>query len=381
MTDTNSEIEQSTEPTSPGKPRRKFYHKRFWMVVFMVIVLGLAVNLLLPQVKALENSWSVVRNLTWWVLGLAIIAQFLSYLSAGYMIHAIMAANDQKMSIWKGAMIYAASYSVGLVAGGWVAGAAATVGWVKSESRDARVALLAGALPPLYLNATLTGLALLGIIYLLTIHDMTRGQLIQYLVYLAILSFITYGELLALRYPQKASSFLIRIAGWWAKLFHKPFDPQNITARVDNFAQAWHGMRGHRWIKPFLGAMGYLAGDMLTLFLLFVAAGRVLSPGFLLAGYSLPLLLSKVIFLFPGGIGLIEVTMIALFSNLTKARQISLVGTLAYRLLSFWFTTIIGFVFAGILSRQTIKRSKEDNQLLTDEAIPTEVEAPPSLEV
>jgi len=134
-------------------------------------------------------------------------------------------------------------------------------------------------------------------------------------------------------------------------------------------------MRGHRWIKPFLGALGYLAGDMLTLFLLFVAAGRVLSPGFLLAGYSLPLLLSKVIFLFPGGIGLIEVTMIALFSNLTKARQISLVGTLAYRLISFWSTTIIGFVFAGILSRQTIKRSKEDNQVQSEETTPPEIDA------
>lgn len=378
MTDQDPENEQLLSPAPSKKPKRKFYHKRFWMIVLMVIVLGLAVNLLLPQIKALENSWSVVRNLTWWALGLAIIVQFLSYLSAGYMIHAIMAANDQKMSIWKGAMIYAASYSVGLVAGGWVAGAAATVGWVKSESRDGRVALLAGALPPLYLNATLTGLALLGIIYLLIIHDLTQSQLIQYVIYLAILSVITYGELLALRYPQKASSFFIKLGGWWAKLFHKPFDPQNIIDRVDNFAQAWHGMRGHRWIKPFLGALGYLAGDMLTLFLLFVAAGRVLSPGFLLAGYSLPLLLSKVIFLFPGGIGLIEVTMIALFSNLTKQRQISLVGTLAYRLLSFWSTTIIGFIFAGILSRQTINRSKNNKQLLTGEAIPSEIESPPT---
>ncbi len=376
MTEQNNPNDETVAPALPSKTKRKFYHKRFWMIVLMVIVLGLAVNLLLPQIKALENSWEVVKDLTWWALGLAIITQFLSYLSAGYMIHAIMAANDQKMSIWKGAMIYAASYSVGLVAGGWVAGAAATVGWVKSESRDGRVALLAGALPPLYLNASLTGLALLGIIYLLAIHDLSQGQLIQYLIYLGILSFITYGELLALRFPNKASSILIKLGGWWAKLFHKPFDAQIVSARIENFAQAWHGMRGHRWIKPFLGALGYLAGDMLTLFLLFVAAGRVLSPGFLLAGYSLPLLLSKVIFLFPGGIGLIEVTMIALFSNLTKARQISLVGTLAYRLISFWSTTIIGFVFAGILSRQTIKRSKEDNQVQSEETTPPEIDAP-----
>jgi len=379
MIDQDSTAEQPVIAEKTAKKKRKFYHKRFWLYFAMVIVLGLAVNFLLPQIKSLENSWSVVKNLTWWALILAAIVQVCSYLCAGFMIHAILDANGQQLSVWKGALIYMASYSVSLVAGGWVAGAAATVGWVKNEARDGKTTLLAGALPSLYINATLTGLALFGIIYLLIIHDLTKGQLIQYLIYLLILSAITYGELLALRFPRKASSIWIAIANRWAKLSHKPFDSQSIIEKMDNFALAWHTLRGHRWIKPYLGALGFLACDMLTLFFLFIAAGYTLSPGILLAGYSLPLLLSKVLFLFPGGVGIIEVTMIALFSNLTKARQISLVGILAYRLFSFWIPTISGFFLAAYFSRKALKRTPRNRNRMKEVASSSfELPLPPS---
>ena len=330
-----------------------FLRKRFWLVILMVVVLGLAVNLLLPQIKALEHSWSVVKDLTWWALGLAMLAQVGFYASAGFMIHTILDANNHSLSIFKCAMIYMASYSVGLVAGGWVAGAAATVGWVKNESNDGQTALLAGALPTLLMNASLVSLAVIGIVYLLFVHDLTQGQLIQYLITISILGLITFGELAALRYPQVATKVWIWAAGRWAKLVHKTSDPQKITEKMDRFVEVWHSLRGRSWIKTLLGALGVLVFDMMTLFFVFLAAGYTLNPGALLAGYSLPLLLSKVIFLFPGGVGLVEVTMVALFSGLTGRNQVSLVATLGYRLFSFWIPTIIGFVMAGVLSRNT----------------------------
>jgi len=360
MTDQeNLTTEDTVIVDKPIKPRRKFYRKRFWLIFVMVIVMGLAVNLLLPQIKALENSWNVVKNLTWWALGLAALGQVGFYFFAGYMIHSILDANNQKMSIFKGALIYMASFSIGLVAGGWVTGAAATVGWVRNENRDGQTALLAGALPPLFLHAGLIGLALLGILYLLLIHDLTPGQLIQYLIYLSILSVITFGELAALRYPKVATKVGIWIASRWAKLFHKSFDPQRIEDKMAQLVLVWHSLRGGRWLRPLLGALGVLASDMFTVFFMFLAAGYTLNPGTLLAGYSLPILLGKVIFLFPGGIGLVEVTMVALFGNLTKQSQISLVGTLGYRLFSFWIPTILGFVAAGYLSRHNFKRPKK----------------------
>jgi uncharacterized membrane protein YbhN (UPF0104 family) len=54
----------------------------------------------------------------WWAVVLAIVSQVLSYLGAGYMLHAILAIEHQKLPIWKGALITMGSVSIGVVGGG-----------------------------------------------------------------------------------------------------------------------------------------------------------------------------------------------------------------------------------------------------------------------
>ncbi len=334
----------------------KSQRSHWWRILLAVIVLGLAVNLLLPQIAELERSWDVVKNLIWWAVGLSILAQALSYVFAGYMIHAILETTEQKISLWKCILIYMASFSVGLVTGGWVGSAAATVGWVKQENKDGHTALLAGSLPALLINASLIGLAFFGILYLLFVHNLTKGQLIQYLVILFILGLLTFGELAAMRFPRQASKALIWFIGRLARLFHRPFDPEKITSKIDHFAEVWHAL-GRKWLRPLIGALGYIACDMLTLFLFFLAAGYQLNPGVLLAGYSLPVILSKVAFIFPGGVGLVEVTMVAMFDSLKVPDAISVIAVLGYRLFSFWIPTILGFIVAAFLSRKSFKQS------------------------
>jgi uncharacterized membrane protein YbhN (UPF0104 family) len=90
---------------------------RLWRHLPILIVLGLAVHLLVPQITTLEHSWSVVKSLTWWAVALAVAAQVLSYLGNGYMLHAILKSNQQKLSTGRGALISMASQSIGLVVG------------------------------------------------------------------------------------------------------------------------------------------------------------------------------------------------------------------------------------------------------------------------
>ena len=52
----------------------------------ILIILGLAVYLLLPQITTLENSWSAVQHMNWWTVVLATVSQALSYLGSGFML-------------------------------------------------------------------------------------------------------------------------------------------------------------------------------------------------------------------------------------------------------------------------------------------------------
>ena len=110
-----------------------------------------------------------------------------------------------------------------------------------------------------------------------------------------------------------------------------------------------------------LGATGSILFDILTLYFMFVAAGHNVSPTILFAGYGLPLLLGKMAFLLPGGVGVVEGSMVALYTSLKVPNAISVVVILGYRMISFWLPTLLGFLAAAYLSQKT-PHSKEERQ-------------------
>jgi len=323
---------------------------RPWRYLPILIILGLAVYLLLPQIASLEHSWSVVQSMTWWAVALAVVAQALSYLGCGFMLHAILDIEQQKLSMWKGALITMAAFSVGLVAGGWVGSAAATYSWIHKENHDENTAALAGTLPALLNNAVLVGVSLIGILYLLVVHDLSKLQLIEFVIVLLILGLTATGGVVALRFPETAIRVAVWLTGRWATLRRKPSTSETTIAAVRQFVVAWDSLRKGRWERPLLGAIANIGFDMLTLYFLFMAAGHNVSLGILFAGYGLPLILGKIAFLLPGGVGVIEASMVALYDSLQVPDAVSVVVILGYRLFSFWLPTLLGFAAATYLS-------------------------------
>jgi glycosyltransferase 2 family protein len=323
---------------------------RPWRYLPTLIILGLAAYLLLPQIASLQHSWSVIQGMIWWAVVLAAVAQVFSYLGSGFMLHAILENGRQKLSPWKGALISMASFSIGLVAGGWVGAAAATYGWIHKENNDVNTAALAGTLPPLLNNAVLIAVSLIGTVYLILVHDLGNAQLIEFGVILLLLGLAAAGGVASLRYPETATRLAVWLAGRWAALRRKPFVPEDTVASVRQFIVAWESLRKGRWVRPLLGAIANIGFDMLTLYFLFIAAGHNVSLEILFAGYGLPLILGKMAFLLPGGVGVIEGSMAALYDSLQVPNAISVVVILGYRLFSFWLPTLLGFAAAAYLS-------------------------------
>lgn len=325
---------------------------RLWRYLPILIILGLAVHLLVPQITTLENSWSVIQRLTWWAVALAVLAQILSYLGSGFTLHAILGINQEKLSTLTGGLITMASASIGLVAGGWVGAAAATFGWIRREGGNNNAATLAGTLPAMLNNGVLVVVALIGTVYLLALHDLSQTQLIGFGVILLALALISLGAVIGLRSPKAITKVAVFLTERWAALLHKPYDPAKTIASVEQFVHAWDALENGKWRLPLLGAIANIGFDMLTLYFLFIAAGHNVSLGVLFAGYGLPFLLGKMAFMFPGGVGVIEGSMVAMYDNLQVPNGVSVVVILGYRLLSFWLPSILGFAAAAYLSRK-----------------------------
>jgi hypothetical protein len=54
----------------------------------------------------------------------------------------------------------------------------------------------------------------------------------------------------------------------------------------------------------------------------------------------------------PGGVGVIEATMAALFSSLGVPKEISFVAVMGFRLISFWLITFVGLALSPFLNRK-----------------------------
>jgi len=99
---------------------------------------------------------------------------------------------------------------------------------------------------------------------------------------------------------------------------------------------------------------------MLTLYFLFIAAGHRVSFGVLLTGYGLPLLLGKMAFMIPGGVGVIESTMTGLYTGLGISSSVAVVVVLAYRIISFWLPLLLGFPLVLYLERNSFHKTLKE---------------------
>jgi uncharacterized membrane protein YbhN (UPF0104 family) len=322
-----------------------------------LLLVGLAVHLILPQIATLEHSLQVIQGMTWWAVGLAAGAQVVSYLGSGVLLQAIAAITGDRLSVAWGTLITTASYSIGLVAGGMVGGGAATYRWVRGSGVSAEGALLAGWLPALVYDGALLFVSIFGLLYLLIVHKLTLLQALSFGLILLILSLLAAAIVWGARHRPQLTNLATRLARRWAAIRRRPYDPASTQALVGRLFNAWDRLGGGGWRGPALGAALNTVFDMLTLYLVFVAAGHRVSPAVLLAGYGLPLLLGKAPLL-PGGVGIVESTMVALYTGLGVPNAAAVVVVLIYRFFSFWLPSLLGFPLVPFL--QHVARGSRD---------------------
>ncbi|MCD6285977.1 MAG: UPF0104 family protein [Anaerolineae bacterium] len=324
----------------------------------VLVITGLAVHLLLPQITALEQSMTVIREMAKWAVALAIAAQVISYLGSAYMLQAVVGITKERITLRRATTISIAAASIGLVAGGMVGNATATYRWMREDGISQQSALLTGWLPSLLSNLLLWVVGLAGVIHLLLVHDLTGAQIIGFSFTAALLMLAAVIVVWGAGHRPQLESLAERLSRRSAEIRRKPYNPNPSRDTTERLFSSWDTLATGGWRRPLLGAVINVGGDMLTLYFFFVAAGHPVSPEVLLAGYGLPLLLGKAAFFLPGGVGIIEGTMTALYTGLAVPYGVIVVVILAYRVTSFWLPTIIGYLLAAHLQRLTLHHTE-----------------------
>ena len=316
-----------------------------------LILVGLAVHLIIPQLASVEASLNVIKTMALWAVLFAALAQIISYMGAGYLINSIVGIVNQTISVLKGAIITLAASSIGMLAGGTFGNAAATYRWVRKYGVSAEGAGLAGTLPAIFNNAILMILAIVGMLHLLLTHKLSSVQFFTFLLILALLGIGLAAINWGIKNRAGFTLILVRITTYFSRVRHKTYTPAPTENSVSRIFAALEMLGKKGLQRPLLGAVINTGFDMLTLYFFFIAAGYPVGPEILLVGYGLPLLLGKMAFFLPGGVGVVESTMAALYTGLGVPGSIAVVVILGYRMFSFWIPTLIGFPIAFYLQR------------------------------
>lgn len=317
-----------------------------------LLFMGLAVHLILPQLASVESSLQVIKTMALWAVLLSALAQVISYLGSGYLIHSVVKIVNQNLSMLKGVMITLAAASIGMLAGGTFGNAAATYRWVRRYGVNAEGSGLAGTLPTIFNNVTLMLLAIAGMLHLLLSHELTS---FQFLIFLLILTLLSLGFLAVSWGRWHRAGFtrvIVGITAYFSRTLHTSYDPASTDSLVGRTFAALEMLGNGGWKCPALGTSISIGFDMLTLYFFFIAGGYPIGPETLLVGYGLPLLLGKMAFILPGGVGIVESTMVALYTGLGVPGSIAVVAVLSYRVFSFWIPTFVGFPLAFYLQKE-----------------------------
>lgn len=328
---------------APSRRVRRALARKVIRIGVLALILGLIVHLLLPQVATLERSWQVLREMPYGLVILAAVAQLVSLVGSALLLRQGVAVVGQRLSLRSGAVIALAANSVSLIAGGLVTSTAGTFRWLKQHGVNAAGAGLAGLLPLLLNNLLLLVLALVGLGRLLLTGGLTRLGSLGIGVGTAVLAGALVVGVWGVRNRPLLLQLVHRLGQRRSQRRQKPFSPARIETFVAESYRIWDQLQGGGWRGPTFGAALSIFFNMVSLFILFQAAGFPIKPGVLLAGYGPSLLLGK-ISLTPGGLGVVEGAMTAIYTALAVPNDVAVVVILTYRALTFWAPALIGFI-------------------------------------
>jgi uncharacterized protein (TIRG00374 family) len=343
------DLEEESKGLKPMKILR-------WVVI--LVLLGLAVHLIIPQLGSLHESAKVLRTLRPWAVALAVASEILSYVALGFMMKRIVGLTGQVLTLHRAFGVTLASGSVGLVAGGLVGIGGSSYRWLRDAGIRPEGALLAGWLPTLLNAMTIAAFALIGMVELVIVQDLSTALWIAFSLSLAVLVAVAAGAFWASGHRDAAKKRLCRIQEKVARLRRKEPQPEKLMSTVDRLFDAFHILKTRGWKAPVAGAVLGVIFDMGCMFWLYVAARHLVTPGKLLSGYALPLLIGKVAVI-PGGIGVVEGTMIALYHGFGVPTATGVLVVLAYRVIAFWMPNLLGFATIPLLQIRPTKTGRE----------------------
>jgi uncharacterized protein (TIRG00374 family) len=174
-------------------------------------------------------------------------------------------------------------------------------------------------------------------------RHLSRGYLITAGVAIALVALLVAAALTVGAHPGIAEQVVRRLAGWARRVRHS-IDPERAGQTARRLASLGRSaLTGRAFAVSFGFAAANWLFDLFALDLMFLAFGY--QPGFgpVTVAYATANIAS-VIPITPGGLGVIEVTLVAITVGFGAPRPTAVLAVLGYRIVEFWLPLVPGAV-------------------------------------
>ena len=323
----------------------------------MVVGLAVGVYVLLPRLGGLSRDAAELRHARPGFVVAAVAAQAVSLACYALLYRRVLASLGARVPFWLTARVTLASFLVSHVTPfGSAAGTALNVSTLETEGVAVSTTGEAIALTSLVSTVALIVLFGTGLVATAGRH-LSHTYLVIAGAALALVVSVLVLALVVGAHPDIAARAGRRVAGL-ARRVRASVDPDKVAQTSKRLALlARSALTGRAFLASFGFAWADLLFDLLSLDLMFVAVRY--QPGFgpLAVAYSAANFASALP-ITPGGLGVAEVTLVAITAGFGAPRPTAVLAVLGYRLVNYWLPLLPGAV-AYLRLRLSPKRADE----------------------
>ncbi|HLO18168.1 MAG TPA: flippase-like domain-containing protein [Anaerolineales bacterium] len=339
------------------KPHSSSKSKVWIRALLSAVAFGVVLYLFWPLIGELRNILDLLKHAQWAELGLAVSIQFISYSFLTMLNQLLLSPFSGKIGFWRLMAILTsmAFIEVALPSAG-LSGVVLRARLLGKDGYSAEASSFTLLMETIYVGGVMVVVSFAGIWYLLESGGIRLSQLV---VLTIITVLLIVGSFMFYRLGQEKQRGM-RWAGWiltrWnqmRRILHRPEIPmESLNERLDRFYEGLAGLKRVNSIALLACAFARIALDIATLWLCFLAFHFAISLGILLTGYGLVLSFSGLAAL-PGGLGLVDISLAAIYARLGAPGAVAVAAALSYRLIAFWLIRFIGFVSWQVLEART----------------------------
>lgn len=342
---------------SPRQTRRRTALR--WIVhgvMFAAVMAGIFG--LLPRLGGLTYDAAALRHAHPALVTVSIVAQACSLGSYALLYRQVLASLGARLRIRLAVRVVLASFLVSHITPfGSATGTVLNVSTLETEGIAAPTSSEAIGLTSLVSTTALIALFGTGFVATAGKH-LSRGYLVTAGIAVALVVAVAAIALTVGAHPGIAERAVRRVASW-AQHVRPSIDPDPAGRTAGRLASlARSALTGRAFFASLGFASADLLFDLLSLDLMFLAFGY--QPGFgpLTVAYAAANIASAIP-LTPGGLGVIEVALVAITVGFGAPRPIAILAVLGYRIVNFWLPLLPGAV--AYLRIRLNRKSAQEN--------------------